>query len=423
MTDTLDILFLCHHYPPEMGGGATRFQWLTRRLAQSGHRVRVVTGMPNYPVGVIFPGYRGKLALTEQRDGVEVRRVWVYPAAFGSRWKRLANYLSFVISSALACLSGRQRYDAMIAASPPLFVALAGWIIARSRRIPWVFDIGDLWPDVAVEAGELSENGLVTRWARGLAVFLYRRASYLAPVTETKRARLMAMGIPAEKIVVVENTVDIETGAPIDDKDWRADLNLAGRFVVVYAGLIGIAQGVEIALDAATALRDRPEIAFLIVGDGVRRTGMVEAARQMKLENITFLPAQPREAIPAILRCADVAWIPLANNLLVDAVPSKLMEAWACGKAVILSAAGEAAALVSEAGGGLVTLPGQPEALVEAVLRCQADPARLLAWGANGQALVKARFDPQTLANRMADLLRRSVEQAGSHGGPARPTP
>jgi putative colanic acid biosynthesis glycosyltransferase WcaI len=411
MDDSLDVLFLCHHYPPEMGGGATRFDWLTRRLGQLGHRVHVLTGMPNYPLGVILPGYWGKLYLSEQINGLEIRRCWVFAAPFDSRWKRLANYLSFVVSSVVACVLDRRHYDIIIAASPPLFVAVAGAIIARLYHLPWVMDIGDLWPGVAVEAGELAANGLVTRWAYRMAAWLYRDAAYLTPVTDSKRTRLMAAGLSAEKIVVIENAYDADSDTLQEAQDWRKTLELDDRFVMLYAGLIGIAQGVETLIEVAHVLRDRPQIQFLIVGEGVRKADMVQRAMDMQLDNITFLAAQPRAEILSLLRAADVVWVPLANNQIVDAVPSKLMEAWGCGKPVILSAAGESASLVEKAAGGFVVAPGQTDGLIESVLTCFARRRDLPAYGESGRAFVRTHFDPLTLAQRMDTLLRQGASE------------
>lgn len=402
--DCLNILILAHFYPPEMGGAAARLHGLARWLAAFGHRVTVITGLPNYPSGQIFEGYRSRLRVRETMDDVDVLRTWVYASSHRSPLLRLANYLSFVVSSILSGLTAGARYEVILASAPPLFIGLSGWILARFRRIPWVFDIRDLWPDVAVDAGEFAPDAAITRWGYRLARFLYRRAGHITPVTENKRRKLLETGVPSDKMTVIPNGVDLDLSAS-SDRDWRAELGLIGRFIVLYAGLIGIAQGVEGAIDAAVKLRDQPRYHFLIVGDGVRRAEVIRLVEIHHLTNVTILPAQLRQAIPSLLRAADVAWVPLVSNNLVDAVPSKLLEAWAYRRPVILSASGEAAHLVRQANGGVVIPVGQPDRFAEAVVELASNPELLHAYAEAGHLFVKGRFERKTLARQMEEVL------------------
>lgn len=405
----MNILILAHYYPPEMGGAAARLRGLARWLAAFGHHVTVITGLPNYPSGIVLEAYRGKLRVRETIDGVDVLRTWVYASSHRSRWRRLANYFSFVGSAIVSGLTARRRYDVVLASSPPLFIGLAGWVLARSHRVPWVLDIRDLWPDVAVEAGEFGADATITRWGHRLARFLYRRATHIVPVTDNKRHKLVEAGVPPEKLTIVTNGVDLDLLSSAPPRDWRGELGLENRFVVVYAGLLGIAQGVEVVVDAAATLRDQPEYHFLIVGDGVQRAEIIRRAEALGLKNITFLPAQPREAVPSILHAADVAWVPLVSDKLVDAVPSKLLEAWGCNRPVILAAGGEAARLVEEAGGGVVIPARQPQRLAEAVVKLASDPQRLKNYADNGYRFVKDRFERETLAREMEAVLQKVV--------------
>ncbi|NWG19340.1 MAG: glycosyltransferase family 4 protein [Chloroflexi bacterium] len=405
----MKILILAHFYPPEMGGPPARLHGLARWLAAFGHQVTVITGFPNYPTGVVAGEYRGKLRAIERLDGVDVLRTWVYASSFRSSWRRLANNLSFAGSAIVAGLTSGRSYDVILASSPPLFVGLAGWVLARVLRIPFVFDIRDLWPEVVIEAGELAPDAPLTRGLAALARGIYRAADHITPVTERKRAKLIATGVPPEKLTVVSNGADLDRVPVHLNGHKRSELGLDDKFVVLYAGLIGIAQGVEIAVHAADRLREHDDIHFLIVGDGVRKPELLAEARRLGLTNVTMLPRQPREAIPAFLSAADACLVPLVNTSLDDAVPSKLLEAWGHGRPVILAAGGEAAELVMRSGGGVVVSPDDPGQLAEAVLSLKRDQARLADYAHSGRAFVAEHFDRAALACRMEQVLQRVV--------------
>jgi colanic acid biosynthesis glycosyl transferase WcaI len=406
MTDEhLRILFLAHYYPPEMGGAAARLHGLARWLALFGHEVTVITGKPNYPSGVIPPEYRGGRKSREEVEGVQVLRTWIYASSSRSSIHRLANYFSFVLSSIVRGITYRRRFDILVASSPPLFIGISGWILAKWYRIPWVLDVRDVWPEVAVEVGAFTADAAITKWGHRLAKFLYQRAAHITLVTENQHPKLLAAGVPPEKISLIPNGVDLDVFSQAPEVDWRGELGLEARLLVTYTGLMGIAQGVEIIVEVADRLRDRPDIHFLLVGDGVRRAEIVWQADLLNLENITFLPVQPRELVPSILRAGDVTWVPIATDRLLDARPSKMLEAWACRKAVILSASGEAADLVRESGGGVVVPPADPDRLVEAIVALQSNPQLLRSLGDNGYHFVEKRFQRQKLARQMEQIL------------------
>jgi colanic acid biosynthesis glycosyl transferase WcaI len=408
------VLILAHFYPPEMGGAAARLHGLARWLAQYGHRVTVVTGFPNYPTGVVPPSYRGKMRVRETLDGVDVLRTWVYASSHRSSVRRLANYLSFVISATVTGLTAGQTYDVVLASSPPLFIGVAGMALARLLCIPFVFDIRDIWPELAVEAGEFEPTSAIVRWGERLEHFLYCQATHITVVTKGKRRKLAAKGVPESQMSVVCNGVDLELLCTTGGPDWRRELDLDGKFVIVYAGLIGVFQGVEVMVDAASALREREDIHFLIVGDGVRRSELEERAERERLANITFLSPQPHKVIPSILSAADVALVPLVNSQLVDAVPSKLLEAWGCRRSVILVAGGEARRLVEEAQAGVVVPPEESEKLAPVILQMASDRVKLGRFADRGYRYVSRYFDRPKLARKMESVLRYAIGEAGS---------
>ena len=406
MSSPTRIVFLAHFYPPEMGGAAARLHGLARWLAEYGHDVTVITGFPNYPSGVIPDKYRGAFLRREEMDGVRVIRTLVYASPRRGSIRRLANYFSFVFTSLFVGLFLRRRPDVVVASCPPLFIGISGWLIALVRRSKFVFDLRDLWPDVAVEAGEFKRDSLITRLGFWLAKFLYNRAHHITPVTENKTQRLVEKGISEKKITVVANGVDLDLIPTLDQREsLRTELGLDGKFVVAYAGLIGIAQKVEMIIGTAQKVRDQSDIHFLIVGDGVRRNKLEELVREHQLDNVTLLPRQPKERISHLLSAADVAFVPLASSGLQDAIPSKLLEAWAHRRPVILVAGGEAAEIATSCEGAIVVAPEDPASITNAVTRFRDDPLMRDRYAENGYDYVAANLTRAQLARQMESVL------------------
>lgn len=403
--EKLTILVLTHYYPPEMGGAAARIHGLSRWLVNYGHHVTVITGFPNYPAGVMASVYRRKVRLREEMEAVTVIRTWVHASSHRNSFGRLSNYLSFAVSSILTGITLQRRYDVILASSPPLFTGVSGLILSRIRRIPFVFDIRDLWPDVAVDSGAFRSTDLFVRIARKVAHLLYRKASHLTPVTRSKCQKVALEGVDREKITLVSNGVDLDMINTRRATDWRRKFNLEGCFVAAYTGLIGIAQGVGVIVAAADRLRHNGDIHFLIVGDGVERNALIKRAAELALENVTFVPSQPRETVPAILAASDLVLVPLVSSKLIDAVPSKLMEAWSCRKPVALIAGGEPAELVKEASGGVVVPAGDSERLAQTVTDLWHDGKVLEQYGDNGYSYVCKHFDRRNLAREMETVL------------------
>jgi glycosyltransferase involved in cell wall biosynthesis len=397
-----------------MGGAAARLHGLARWLVRFGHQVTVITGFPNYPSGIVPALFRGKLKIREKVDGVDVLLTWIYASSHYSPWRRLANYLSSAVSATLAGIIIGRSYDLILTSSPPLFVGLAGWAVSRLHRIPFVFDIRDIWPDVAIEAGEFSPHAVIIRLSRCLARFIYKRASHITPVTENKRKKLLAERVPSGKLTVVPNGADIDLIQSHLNGNKRIELGLEGKFIVLYAGLIGIAQGVEIAVEAANLLKDIADIHFLIIGDGVLRNKLVERVKSFDLNNVTILQQQPRENIQAFVASSDVCLVPLVNGNLRDAVPSKLLEAWAYSRPVILAANGESAALVREIEGGVVVTPKDSNALADAVLTLKNDRQSLISYSRKGHEYVREHLDRRILAKQMELVFKKVLKVSNS---------
>ena len=386
-------------------------------MKAQGHDVTVIAGFPNYPSGTFPAEYQGKWTSHEILDEVPVFRTRVFASTKGGALRRLLNYFSFMFTSFLAGLFLRKKFDVVVASCPPLFLGVSGWLVARLRGAKFVFDIRDLWPDVAVEAGEFKEDSLITRLGHALAMFIYRRSDHIIPVTENKKKRLLEKNIPEDKITVVSNGVDLDLVPPLENHPTlRESLGLEDKFVAVYAGLLGIAQRVEIVVEAAQHLGQIPGVHFVIIGDGVRKPVIEQAIQDSGLTNVSLLPRQPREQMPTILATADVCMVPLSSANLVDAVPSKLLEAWSYHKPAILIAAGESADLVNQCDGGRVVAPGDDEGVALAIQELVHDRDLARKLGENGYLFVRDHLDRPKLAEEMASVLQQVCgHEAPSH--------
>jgi glycosyltransferase involved in cell wall biosynthesis len=313
-----------------------------------------------------------------------------------------------MLNAALAGLFlARGKFDLVYASSPPLFVGGAALAISTLRRIPLAFEVRDLWPESAVALGELS-NPKAVALATKLEEACYRRARKIVVVTEGIRDRLLERGYPAEKVLLIPNGANVEMFRfePEGRARLREELGLGEKFVVLYAGIHGIAQGLESVVETARQLQGRPEIHFLFVGDGPKKAEIAALVAQLGLPNLTLLPEQPRLRMPAILSAADASIIPLKKlELFKGALPSKMFDAWACQRPVLLSVDGEARRVMETAAGGLFVPPEDPAALAEAILTLRADPARCEEMGRRGRAYTEAHYSRQALAEKLAGEL------------------
>ncbi len=406
------ILYLTQYFPPEIGATQSRAYEMARGLVRAGHEVTVIAEVPNHPAGIIPPAYRGKLAERADLDGIDVIRVWVRASQAKTFGSRMAFYLSYMaMAIAAGQLLARGRYDLQYASSPPLFVGAAALALNATRRIPLVFEVRDLWPESAVQLGELNRPAAV-RWATRLEEACYRRARRIVAVTTGIRDHLVARGCPAGQVALIPNGANTElyTPQPID-QGLRQRLGIAmDQFVVIYAGLHGLAQGLETALDAARLLQPHPEVLFFFVGDGPRKPAVVERTRQMGLSNVRFHDAVPEPQLPAFIAMAN-AGLHTSRRLGISGgtLPVKMFSYMACARPVVIAIEGEAAALVQEAQAGLVVPPEDPAALARAIMVLAADPDLAAAYGRRGRDLVLARFSRQALAGQLERLLAEVV--------------
>ncbi len=397
---------LTQYYPPEIGAPQARLSELAREFVERGHEVFVLTGMPNYPGGRIYHGYGG-IFRREERDGVSVLRAYIYPTKSLGMVRRLANYLSFVFSSLFVGTMALPRLDYLMTESPPLFLGITSYLLSRLKGARWIFNISDLWPESAVRLGLVGE-GWSLRAAYALEAFCYRKAWLVSgqskEILEDIQRRFRH--VPTYHL---SNGVDTNLFRPeYRSPDVRHELAEGKSCVAIYAGLHGIAQGLDQILEAAACLQDLDDFRIIFVGDGPEKERLVNQARTMGLTNVRFLGPIPHEAVPGLLASADISLIPLKHRL-PGAVPSKLYEAMGAGLPVVVVADGEAADTVREAQAGIVVSPGNVEALA-LVLRDLAKSAETRSrLGNRGRQAAVARFDRQAIVGAFINFLEKHL--------------
>ena len=401
-------MFLSHYFPPEVGAPQIRMFELAKRLQDAGESVTVLTAFPNYPTGIVHDGYRGRFAMEERMDGVRVVRRWVFATPNSGFFKRIVNWLSFVVTSLTAART-IGPVDVIFVQSPPLPIGLATLAYARLKRAPFVFNVSDIWPQSAIELGVLRNRAAI--WvAEKLEMHLYRRAARVTVPTPGMLERLAARGVPRTKLVLLTNGVDTSTFKPqAADPELARKLGLDGRKVFLYAGTHGLSQGLDVILEAAK-LTDDPNVLYVLAGEGADKAALVAKATAEGIANVRFLPNQPNSTMPALLNLAYAGIISLRPlDLFRSAFPSKMFESMAVGQPLVAALWGEGAELVEAAGCGLVTEPGNPQQLSDAVEALAADPKHAREMGLKGREYVDEHFNRDKIALRLRQLLREVV--------------
>jgi len=356
----MKILFITQYFAPETEIGGIRILEIASRLCEMGHEITVLTGLPNYPSGKLFDGYRRKAwrgSWTETINGLRVTRVPLFPSHDKKSIPRLLNYFSFLFFSSLRSLF-INRPDIVVCTSPPLTIGLTAWFAAKRFRVPFLLEIRDLWPEAAIELGYL-KNPRVRRLAYALESFLYSRAAKIISVSEGMRADLLKRGIPAARCEVICNGVDVQLFSPANSQspanEVVARLQQEGNVVGVYLGTISVYHGVDCMLDLLERLRSEPRIKIVFAAVGSARSDLESEVANRGLSSAIFLPAPPRKEMPSVISAADfcLAFVkpgPFSRWLL----SSKVFMYMSCGRPVFAAAVGETARVILEAEAGIV---------------------------------------------------------------------
>jgi colanic acid biosynthesis glycosyl transferase WcaI len=399
------VLIFTQHFAPEITAGRVRTQAFAEGLAARGHEVDVVCAVPNHPEGVVRPGYRRRVVVRERLAGVDVHYVWVRPSPRKTPANRIMLYGSYAAAASVIG-SSLPRPEVVLVSSPPLPAAAAAAAVAARHRVPWVFDVRDLWPEAALILGEL-RDGPIARMAATLERRLYRNATAVVTVTEPFRRDIAErIDDPSKVSVIMNGTTRVWLDAGAEESDREALGLSRDRFVLAYGGNLGIAQGLEATVDAAGLLGDDYEL--LLLGDGPRRQALEDRARTLTAGTVSFHGLVQPELAARHLRAADALLVPLDSKpALQKYVPSKLFDCCALGRPVIVAAAGEPARLVTEADAGLSVPPRDAEGLAAAVRRLRGDPALRTRLGESGRA-----FAAEHVRERQVEQLERVLGAA-----------
>ncbi len=407
----MHILFLTDNFPPEVNAPASRTHEHCRQWVAAGEQVTVITCAPNFPKGRVFDGYRNRLWQQETIDGIRVIRVWSYITANEGFVKRVLDYTSYMLAAFIASLLVR-RVDIIVGTSPQFFTAVAGWAVGAVKRIPFVFELRDIWPESIKAVGAMKESAAI-RWLEKLELFLYRRAALIVSVTHSFRETLMRRGVDGGKIEVITNGVDVSRFSPRPkDAALESELGFEGCFVAGYIGTHGMAHALETLLAAMAALQQRPDgksIRLLLLGDGARKADLQAEAARMGLGNVRFVGTVPKEQVARYWSLLDVSVIHLRQTeLFTTVIPSKLFECMGMGIPVLHGVAGESARIVEREGAGIVFEPENVAQLVDGLLRLKSD-AELLNRLRAASLAASGHYDRNALALRMLESLRLTV--------------
>jgi len=399
------ILFLSHYFPPEVNAPATRTYEHCKQWVKMGHQVTVVSCVPHHPMGKAYPGYKNKLVHVEYKDGIKAIKILTYITANEGFIKRTSNYVFYMVMVTLLA-PFLSKADVVISTSPQFFNGLAGYIVSRIKRAPWLLEIRDLWPESIVAVGALNNRKLIAV-LESIESFMYRKADFIVPVTNAFKEHIVARGGRQERIEVIRNGVDLSFFAEqAPDEAYAESIGVKGKFVASYVGTHGMAHGLDVIIEAAELLRRREDIVFLMAGEGAERQRLADEISTRQLNNIVMLGQLPKEDMPRLWSVSDASLVLLRKlDLFLTVIPSKIFESMAMKKPIIIGVAGESKEIIQDANAGIAIEPENASALAAAIVKLADSPALCREYGDKGSEYVAAHFDRQVLAQRYEQKL------------------
>ena len=409
------ILILSQYYPPETGAPQNRLSGLARELKAAGHEVVVLCAMPNYPSMEVHEAYRGKWFVKDQFEGIDVYRSWIYVSKSRSIISRLLNYFSFTLSSVFAAANIPGKFDILMCESPPLFLGISGWWISKRKNAKFVFNVSDLWPESAEKLGVIT-NKFFLNLATKLEEWLYR-SSYMVTGQTQGIVKNIQARFPNKPIHWLPNGVDKSIFLTKFNAGKRKELGFEENdFLLLYAGIIGIAQGLDVILDAAKQIPAQSKIVFLLLGDGPEKERLISRVQNEKIQRVKFLDLVSRTEVPSIVAAIDAAVIPLKKmDLFLGAIPSKIFENLALEKPLLLGVDGEARELfINEGKCGIYIEPENAAALAEAALYMESHPDECKTMGANGKVYAQKYFMRENIAKNWMEAIESEMRKEKS---------
>lgn len=399
------ILIISQWFPPEPAPIGIMLNEIAEGMVAWGYQVTIITGFPNHPGGQIYGGFRKRLWQTIDSKGAKIVRVYLYTSPRKTFFRKALTYVTFSISSCIAALCVK-RHDILFIVNQPLTLGPVGWLIKEVKKTIFIFNVQDIYPDVAVLMGVL-KNRTVIAFLRQLERFTYRKADYITVIAESFRRNLLSKGINDDKIKLLPNWIDTDEISPLGKINYFSGEGLENKFVVLYAGTIGLISGADILLACAEQLRYKSDIVFVFVGEGVLKGTLEREAEFRSLDNMKFFPFQPRQMLSSMLATADVCIVSLLKHAGETSVPSKVIAYMAAGRPVIASVdlKCETAEVIKQANCGKVVSPGDSSALTTAILELFNDRNQAKSYGKNGRAYVTKYLSKKVVVPQYAELL------------------
>lgn len=403
----MKILFLTDNFYPEVNAPASRTYEHAREWVKAGHEVTVITCVPNFPKGKVFDGYKNKLWQKEAIDGIEVIRVWSYIAANKGFVRRTLDFISFSVTSFLAGLF--VKADVIVATSPQFFTALSGRTLSFWKRVPWIMEVRDLWPESIKTVGAMKDN-LFIRYFEWEEMRCYRSAKTIVVVTDSFKRTLTARGIDEAKIKVVKNGVDKEMFKPVPkDEALIGELGLEGKKIIGYIGTHGMAHKLDFILDCARNMQGRNDFHFLFIGAGAERESLLAKKEREGITNVTMLDSVPKDQVVRYISILDLSLINLRKSeLFKTVIPSKMFENAGMQIPIIMGVQGEAQEMLEEYGAGLCFEPENEEDFNAKLQQLLSDPD-LYERCRTGGAEMSRDYDRKALADKMLECMMDTV--------------
>jgi glycosyltransferase involved in cell wall biosynthesis len=398
--------------------GGTRHYELGRRLVAEGQKFTVVASDVSYLTGKLLVAKK-RLMTESSEDGIRILRAYTYSAVQKSYFLRVISFLSFMATSVLVG-SSAGKPDLVMGTTPPIFQAVSAWLLSVLHRRPFLLEVRDLWPEFAIDIGLLKNPALI-RIARWLESFLYSRADHLLVNSPAYRDYLIDKGVDARRITFIANGVDPQMFHPQERaEELRQQYGLCGKFVVTYAGALGMANDIDVLVSAAATIKNRSDIMLWIVGDGKERRRLEGQVRELGLENVIFAGALPKSQMGSVLAASDACIAILRNiKMFTTTYPNKVFDYMAAGRPTILAIDGVIRKVVEAANGGIFVPPGNAELLAKAITELADHPERAKRMGSSACAYVVEHFNRDRHARDFADLISRV---ASGQAAPELPT-
>jgi glycosyltransferase involved in cell wall biosynthesis len=404
----MHILIIHQAFASIKEGGGTRHHEFARYLVERGHQVTIITSPISYLTGE-SKTHQKKLKVIEQAEpGITIIRSYVYPALHKSFVHRVINFLSFMVSSFLAGLSVRE-VDLVWGTSPPIFQSGSAWMVSKFKRVPFLFEVRDLWPAFAIEMGVLT-NPLLIKPAQWFEKLMYRKANRVIVNSPGYVNHVSDLG--AKRVELVPNGGEPGMFAKnADGSTFRAAHHLENKFIVLYAGAHGMANDLDIIIQAADQIRENENIHFVFIGDGKEKQNLIKHAQDLDLENVTFLPTCPKEEIANVISAADICTAILQPiPLFKTTFPNKVFDYMVAEKPVLLAIDGVIRQVVEEANAGVFVAPGHPDIMAKTILELSKSPDKLKQMGKSGREFIIKHYNRRDIANTLAMIIEDMVK-------------